>query len=233
MLPISVFSWPHVWELVLWVVSGGEVLAPDASHENAPWLHQSWTARGFCAGPGQARTLAGAVFRREGWGLSERFWCVWKVPSGSVGGFRRDLEGSGMISVYLYVYVYINIMTVFEVEWFCFWKFRKVQEGSVVPQAFGRFQRCLKAVWLKDYISSQSFKKLWKVLKGSKQFWRQGWEVLKTVGDTTWACLLWAWLTALLTRPKAMSPLLWLVLGVGPLPFSWRWSTLSSCWQGY
>ena len=31
---------------------------------------------GFCAGPGQARTLAGAVFRREGRGLSERFWCV-------------------------------------------------------------------------------------------------------------------------------------------------------------
>lgn len=161
------------------------------------------------------------VFERFLQVLLEGFEGIWKVPE-------------WYLYIYMYtVYVYINIMTVFEVEWFCFWKFRKVQEGSVVPQAFGRFQRCLKAVWLKDYISSQSFKKLWKVLKGSKQFWRQGWEVLKTVGDTTWACLLWAWLTALLTRPKAMSPLLWLVRGVGPLPFSWRWSTLSSCWQGY
>lgn len=61
MLPISVFSWPHVWELVLWVVSGGEVLAPDASHENAPWLHQSWTARVWVlcwagAGPNAGRS---------------------------------------------------------------------------------------------------------------------------------------------------------------------------------
>ena len=66
------FLLAHVWELALWFVSaGGEVLAPDASHENAPWPLQIYPAivglRGLCTcgfrgGPGQARMLARAVF---------------------------------------------------------------------------------------------------------------------------------------------------------------------------
>lgn len=81
------------WSSCAWCVSWECTLASSELDCTCAFLLPHSRPKGLCTrgfrGPGQARTLAGAVLKG---GLSERFWCVW---TGSVGGFRRDLEGSG------------------------------------------------------------------------------------------------------------------------------------------